>query len=760
MCMNVAMGMVALLTAQPRVLAENGSTPYTIVVSAGANAAEQHAAAELAGFLKQVTGATFRQVDRAGRGPHLYVGPGDHLAKAGVPDPATLGGDELVIATRGPDLVLVGGRPRGTLYAVYTFLEDVVGCRWWSSKVSLVPKTSRLVIPDVTRRERPAFEYREPFWWDAFDPDFAVRNKINGHRAPIDDKHGGHITYQGFVHTFNRFVPPKRYFKTHPEWFSERGGKRTADHSQLCLTNDALKAFMAKQVMADLRKAPKAGIVSVSQNDWRNPCQCARCAALAKAEGSEAGPMLHFVNAVAERVGNEFPHVAISTLAYQYTRRPPRHVRPRPNVIVRLCSIECNFAEPLGTGRTNAAFRKDIEGWAKVADRLYVWDYTTNFGHYIQPHPNLRVLGPNVRFFAANSVKGLFEQGNYQSHGGEFAELRAWVLAKLLWNPKQDDRKLIERFVRGYYAQAAPHVLAYIGLIHDAVGKAGHYLSIGSSPHAPFLTFDVLLKAQTLFDAAEKAVADQAEVLDRVRMARLPVQYLWLVRWREFRAKARLRRVAWPGSSDYKTVAEAFLKLARAHHVTRIREGAGLEAFAQRTVVLDRRDPAPPPGCENLPLERWVDLQDDLFNLWSEGKGAALRRDPTASDGVAAWMPTWHYEWAVQCRTTAADLGKMPGQPCSAYVAIRCEVKGTTGRAFTYGLYDMTQRQTFGHHVVNATDIKDDRYHVYEIGTFPMHSGQYLWVAPTKNPDNVKAIWVDRFYLVKPAGQGKAGAKK
>ena len=92
---------------------------------------------------------------------------------------------------------------------------------------------------------------------------------------------------------------------------------------------------------------------------------------------------------MAADIEEEFPHVAISTLAYQYTRKPPKHIKPRPNVIVRLCSIECSFSKPLADER-NKPFRDDIVGWSEICDRLYIGDYTTNFRHHIMPHPNLR----------------------------------------------------------------------------------------------------------------------------------------------------------------------------------------------------------------------------------------------------------------------------------------------------------------------------------------------------------------------------------
>ena len=173
-------------------------------------------------------------------------------------------------------------------------------------------------------------------------------------------------------------------------------------------------------------------------------------------------------------------------LAYQYTRKPPALVKPRPNVIIRLCSIECSFSKPL-TDERNQKFRDDIIGWSKICDRLYIWDYTTNFRHYVLPHPNLRVLGPNVKFFVEHGVKGIFEQGAYQSYASEMAELKGWVLAKLLWNPALDGQELINEFIDGYYGPAGKHIRAYLELIHDEVDRTQDRLGCFSPETAGFL---------------------------------------------------------------------------------------------------------------------------------------------------------------------------------------------------------------------------------------------------------------------------------
>jgi hypothetical protein len=287
------------------------------------------------------------------------------------------------------------------------------------------------------------------------------------------------------VHTSFWLVPPQTYFEQHPDWYSLIDGKRRWDKAQLCWTNPDLRAFLVERVRQILRENPQAQIISISQEDWTGACQCDRCRAVEEREGSAVAPILETVNLIAERLEREFPHVAFDTLAYWYTRKPTRTLRPRPNVIVRLCSIECSFAQPLERP-DNAGFADDIRGWSERCDRLYVWDYTTNFTHYLLPHPNYFVLGANLRFFHRHSVRGVFEQGAYQSHGGEMAELKAWLLAQLLWNPYQDDARLIGEFVRGYYGAAARYVKQYLRLMADAARdfKMGCFTNPADAPYA------------------------------------------------------------------------------------------------------------------------------------------------------------------------------------------------------------------------------------------------------------------------------------
>ena len=230
-------------------------------------------------------------------------------------------------------------------------------------------------------------------------------------------------------------------------------------------------------------------------------------------------------------------------------------------MIVRLCSIECNFREPLDHP-SNAAFANDIRSWSKLCQRLYIWDYTTDFAHYVQPHPNWFALDANLRFFHGNGVRGVFEQGAYQSHGSEMSELRAWVLAQLLWNPQRDGRALIQEFLEGYYgADAAPHLRRYLDLMHDA--SKGHNLTCYSSTDAPFLRFKPLAEAERLWQQAEATAAKSPEFLERVRIGHLAVRYVWLSRWDKLRKECADAGATWPLSESRKQVTDDWVAVAK-----------------------------------------------------------------------------------------------------------------------------------------------------------------------------------------------------
>ena len=732
-----------------------GKTEYVIVVPTEATPVEQTAAKELQQYLSQVTGATLSIVvekDVPAETPLIVLGACQRL-KGLLPgvDLHSLGHDGIVMKTVGRNLVLAGRAPRGTLYAVYTFLEDVVGCRWWTSTESSIPKKPTLTVPQLDIAYAPPLRYREAYYRDAFQGVFAARSKCNGHAARIPDEYGGHYRFAGFVHTFFPLLPPDKYFAQHPEWYSEINGKRVTERAQLCLTNDEMRRELTRNALARLRKDPGAGIISISQNDWHGRCECEKCKAVEDEEGSPSGPLLRFVNAVAEEIEKEFPDVLVETLAYQYTRQPPLHVKPRRNVIIRLCSIECSFVEPLGEGPQNEAFRNDIEGWSRVAPQLFVWDYVTNFANYILPHPNLRVLAPNIRFFVKHNVIGLFEQGDSQCAIGDFVRMRAWLLAHLMWDPRRDEKALVREFLDGYYGAAAPHLQQYLDLINDTAERSDVYLRCFMRDTSPWLTTDVLNQATQLFQKAEKAVADDPVLSQRVRRERLPLDHVWLNRYDLLRRRSRLKGERFIGPFDPVAATEEFIRLAHECNVGSFREG---HPFAELEEALRRRfrpSGPPPEPCKGLAENRWLDFQDNTFGLARPGEWSGIVDDPLASDGKAARMPGNHNQWAVQC--VLPDDFRGTGK-WNCYVVARCDATATSDTAMTMGIYDTHARRGVAHRRIDVSESNGQSYHIFDLGPHELHGDCYVWIAPPERPDEVRAVFVDRVFLIR-AEEGK-----
>jgi hypothetical protein len=261
-------------------LAENSKTPYVITLAADATAPEKTAAAELATYLQKSTGAEFAIVtpaQAAGR-PVVAVGPGAAADKLGL-DAGKLGPEEWIVRSFGQDLCLVGGRPRGTLYAAYHFLEDVLGVHWWNPWEETVPSQPTLRLDALNRQGRPTFRYRDIYMLYGQDGGrFAARNRLNrdGDSA-IASEYGGALAYGPpyHVHTFCLYFPPQEHFAAHPGWFSLIDGKRVGDGTQLCLTNPELRqVFLTKlrdYIATSWAAAKAAGlppplVFSVSQN--------------------------------------------------------------------------------------------------------------------------------------------------------------------------------------------------------------------------------------------------------------------------------------------------------------------------------------------------------------------------------------------------------------------------------------------------------------------------------------------------------------
>lgn len=455
---------------------------YVIVTSANATAAERNAAETLQSYLRQMSGTTLPIVlDSESHEKELVVGVTSREGSLYTVDRASLGNEGVFIKTIGDSVVITGGTLRGTLYAVYTFLEDYLGCRWFTKDLQVIPEVDALKIPaEIDYTHVPVLEYRETDWISPRDREWSIANKLDGlvYSPVSDEAAGGGMGYAGsFAHTLQGGLITNADYDAFPETqaLGVKSGGRTKDHP--CLSSEKTYEIVLNNVFAWLDQNPNRQIISVTQPDNENYCVCDACRAVYNAEGSPAGLMLRFVNRIADAVAERYParDIAVDTFAYQYTRKAPSTTVPRDNVIVRLCSIECCFAHTLDDAscERNTEFVQDLRDWSEVCNRLYIWDYTTNYSNYNGPFNNWAVMQPNMKVFVENNVVGIYEEGNYQAaeSNGEFGDLRSYILAKLLWDADTDVTRHMIEFCNAYYGEATEYILRYLTLVTEKAGS-------------------------------------------------------------------------------------------------------------------------------------------------------------------------------------------------------------------------------------------------------------------------------------------------
>ena len=511
-------------------IAENGESAFHIVAHQYADECVRHAAAELQKYLLRATGAAIPYFsDRCPRrGPELRVGP----CVRGNADPA-LPEEGFSIRADGEDIVISGGSSRGVLYGVYGFLERFCGFQCFTKDAEVLAQTDLLEIDLTEITAAPAFDFRESYSRDAFDGDFCAKNHFNSSLADLSRARGGRVKWFNFHHSFCDLVPEAQYFDEHPEYYSEIDGKRVPD-SQLCLTNPEVARIAERTLRGWIADNPEARVFSVAQNDNTRRCTCKNCLRVEQEEGSAAGPVIRFVNGLADAIRDDHPDVLLHTFAYKHTVAAPK-TAARENVIVRLCSFYCRFDEPFETQAREepdgdaAVFVNALRDWKARAKQLYVWDYTVNYWNYLVPFFNFHALAENVRFFRDTGVRGLLEEGNFAYGGGAcFDDLKSYLIAKLLWDPDADVDTAIRRFTDGVYGKASGAILRdYLSMMERAC--CSKPLGIHQFSDAPWITDGLVDEGERLFAAALDA-AENETCRKRIEREQLSIRFLRLTR--------------------------------------------------------------------------------------------------------------------------------------------------------------------------------------------------------------------------------------
>ncbi|MBU0606627.1 MAG: DUF4838 domain-containing protein, partial [Armatimonadetes bacterium] len=606
----------------------------------------------LATHLERITGAKFAVgPDPGATAGRVLIGAraiGKGLLSPG--EVQALGDDGFIVRVAGNALLLVGGGPRGTLYAVYSFLEDDLGCRWltWYGDES-VPRRPELQVGALNRTERPAFAVRDLCVQGGVAGQirdahlrFLVRNRDQG--PDLLRRYGADLAAYGgashryglppgvwMVHTLYAWVPPDKYFADHPDFFSLHKGKR--QKRQLCFTNPELRATLTANVLAGIAATDPAGNYSISAQDDGGPfCECPACQALVDREGTPGAPLFDYVAELAATVKEKYPRAFLTTLAYRHNQseKPPRTIKLPDNVIVIFAPINANIAQPL-EHPSNAETLANLQAWPQHTRHLWVWYYPNPYG---QPLPlgSLERLWADFRLFRKVGVEGFFVEHDtaavYRSVG--LVNLQTWLLTKLMWNPDRDLNELVTDFTDRYYGAAAPLIRQYSDRLEAATRALQQDMSWrGRDLQFVHLTPEFQMQSQALFDRAEATVKDDVPLLARVRQARMGVDLAGVVTWPRLRSTPGLPLKREAMLDRY---CQTYTATMRANIDPQF-SGADLLKWHKLMTPLK---PLPPP-LDQAPPEHVWQITPEVAQLYKKGY---LVEDKDAAAGFAAELKT------------------------------------------------------------------------------------------------------------------------
>jgi hypothetical protein len=537
-------------------LASDGRTDYAIVEGPNPTPAERFAAQELSTHLARVTGATFKVISETTHvlpSRAVYVGWTKFAHGQGI-ECSRAGDEEWIIKSFGDNLVLTGGRPRGTLYSVYEFLEQQVGCRWFDELTATIPSQATLILKELDIRGQPAFWDRHIYTGTGDTEEemtLRARNKDTRGQAAqfgFGNPSGCHTFY-----TYSSAFPAD-----HPEYLAlNSAGKRLVSPNgsgpgQICLTNREARKLVLKRLRTliakdhedvanakDGRKPTR--VYDVSQNDIHWICQCPECKAFSEREGADSGPLIDFINSLADGIKDEYPGVFIQTFAYCNTIKPPKTVRPRDNVIIRLAQLNAEWSSdaigqswsideypdlfrPMASGINRGACETLVK-WSKIAKHMAYWDYWIQYGDtFPSPYANLHCLQSDLKLFRDCKVEIMFTECEAPETTSFFA-LKRWLGWKLMQNPDQDRTVLVKTFMEGFYGPAAGKMTEYLSYMERRIGAVPETkkMSAVKPPERPYLDLECYVTCQRLLDEAERLSCRNAVALLNVQRERPPV---------------------------------------------------------------------------------------------------------------------------------------------------------------------------------------------------------------------------------------------
>ena len=625
---------------------------------------------------------------------------------------AGLGRDGYELKVKNGNILLNASNVNGINNAITAFLEEDLGWRYYQKDQKAISPAGEINKANITpRRYIPPFFQRSVYSFWAFDKNWVFANKT---------KKGEFGKY--FVHTFFKFIPPKEFRKQNPDFFALSKGKRVKNwrEGQLCITNEKLRKILVNRLLKAIADNPGIKFIAVSQNDADGYCECKSCSKLLEKYKKPSGALLSFINKVAKDVAKTYPNIIIVTEAYRYTLDAPEKIVPAKNVVVRLCLNNRISSYPFFfVSETNDM--KVLNSWSSITNRLLVWDYMTNFRHYLMPRADLPVLERNIRLYRDKKVFGVMLQTNYNNEIGTQAAMRAWVCAKLLWNPDLSIEKLANDYICGFWGKKiSPFMKKYNSLL---INEWKQFHS-NNKPGTPFhFSKQFHASASLLLEKAKNAAKEYPDKLRLIELETLTLDYYLL--------QNGIKRKA--DVAAYQKVLSEFTEKLKKLKIKYLAEGIynkmpqRIEQFKDRIRMSEY--------TQNIPEDHIV-----LPATWNVYIHKGQIKDNKSLVG-RAMKQNADSRWGIQWRLE--DFSQLKPGKYKVRIRARADKKMVKGIGTTVGIYNTAKSSHELTRKIKASELDNKEYKWLDCGTFKMGSDRLFLFTATVKDGAFKTFYAD-----------------
>ena len=406
-------------------------------------------------------------------------------------------------------------------------------------------RTPKIALPAKLYRYKPPMQSRTQLVGNAPTEQWSARNRLNSIQlwTSPSEKYGGGYGQGPDMHTFWRLLPVE-LLQAHPEWMAVVDGKRDSPIGTtwgLNLSNTELRKVLVERTLDWARHNPDKKGVWIGQNDGSNPCTCEQCVAFYKLHGGKPSSLIVLLlNELADALANEMPDRVAKTLAYGWSLEPPTNMKVRDNAMI-IFTAPGAFSVPIAQDPHRKVLRQAIMDWRKIAKNLEIYLYAASPENYWFVEPATLSAAQNIQWAHRSGITNVFTHvsGFGNSFGSESMYLRAWLYARLSWDPTQNPQALIEDFVRGYYGEAADAVLKATELVHRSrvLASDGGLRRFNHSTVVPsHIDPQTIRRVNVLY---EKTCRSLKSPLDKKRLSMDWIGYLWTDIWLGFNEAGR-----------------------------------------------------------------------------------------------------------------------------------------------------------------------------------------------------------------------------